>query len=104
MKAYGLVRLTRDPELKVIPGKEMMVAEFGVAWNRKVKGEDQPNFLECIAWNKMAEVATEHLRKGSQIAITNADLYMESWEKEGKKFSKMKLNVNQFEFVGGKNE
>ncbi len=99
MKAYGLARMTRDPELKALPSGSML-AEFGVAWNTKAKGEDRAHFMECVAWGKTGEVIVEYLTKGDLFMISNADITFEQWEKEGVKQSKHKLTIFNIEFTG----
>ena len=105
INGHGLVRLTKDPELTVLPNSDMMIAKFGVAWNTKRKGVDQAHFIDCMAWRKTAEILAEHVTKGQQIAVTNSSLNYESWtDKEGVKRSKHTLTIDGFEFVGGKAE
>ena len=104
MKAYGLARLTRDPELKALPSGSTL-AQFSIAWNKKVKGEDQASFMECVAWGKTGDIVVEYLTKGDPIVITSADITFEQWETDdGQKRTKHKLTVFQFEFAGSKND
>ena len=104
-KAYGLVRLTKDPELTVLPNSDTMVAKFGVAWNTKRKGVDQAHFMDVMAWGKTAEILTEHVTKGQQIVVTNGSINHETWtDKDNGKRSKHTVTIEQFEFVGGKAE
>jgi len=95
-------RLTRDIELRYTPqGKA--VASFGLACN---DSDEKCNFFECQAWEKTAEVMNEHLKKGSKILINNGRFNQERWDdkESGEKRSKYVLNVQSFEFMGGKRD
>lgn len=92
--------MTRDPELKALPSGSTL-AEFGIAWNTKSKGEDKSHFMECVAWGKTGDLIVEYLSKGEQFFISSADITFEQWEKEGVKQSKHKLTVYNIQFIGG---
>ena len=95
-------RLTRDPELKVLPGTEKILASFGIAVNRKYKDREEVTFAECVCWGKQAESLVEHKRKGDLILV-NGSLHMDQWEtKEGEKRTKLKVNVHVVSYLGGK--
>lgn len=65
--------LTRDPELRYTP-QGTAVASFVVATNREWKlenGETKQvaDFHSCVAWNKLAEICSNLLKKGSKVYI-----------------------------------
>ena len=98
--------LTRDVELRHIPSGTA-VADVGLAVNDRVKkGEewvDEVSFIDLTLWARQAENAAEYLSKGSAILVEGR-LNQESWEdKEGNKRNKLKVVVDQFKFIGGKN-
>ena len=89
--------MTRDPETKTVG--EHTVTAFGIAVNRKVKGEDKPSFFDCSAWNKTGELIQEHFTKGKPISI-DGRLEMDSWEDDGgQKRTRIKVVVDQFTFL-----
>ena len=97
--------LTRDPELRYTPGGSA-VAAFGVAVNRKWKGEDgqdheEVTFVDVECWAKRAEVVAQYFRKGSQILVEGR-LKLDQWEDKntGDKRSKLKVVMESFSFVG----
>ena len=99
--------LTRDPALKYLPNKTA-VAEFGMAVNRKYKtasGEarEEVCFVECVAFAKTGENINKFFHKGDAIMVVGRLIY-DSWEDKngGGKRSKLAVNVERFEFVGGK--
>ena len=66
-------RLTRDPELRNIASGQA-VTSFGLATNRYWKGKDgqkqeQVEFHNLVLWARLAEIASQYLRKGSRIYV-----------------------------------
>lgn len=103
-------RLTRDPEVKAFAngGK---VANIGFAVNNRRKNqqtgqwEDVPVWVDLKAFNretgrKLADLAEQYLRKGQQVYV-EGHLVLEEWEgkEDGKKQSKMKVVVDDFQFL-----
>ena len=91
-------RFTRDPELRYTQtGKA--VANFTLA----VKGykKDEVDFINCLAWDKTAELIGEYLRKGDLLAI-EGNIKTSTYEKDGKKNYKTEVNVGKIHFCGGK--
>lgn len=63
-------RLTRDPQpRKTSNGKS--VTSFTVACDRKTKVEGQPtaDFINCVAWNKVADAVAQYTHKGSLVGV-----------------------------------
>ena len=100
MIASGVVRLTRDPEIRHSQGG-MAVAKIGAAHNRKAKGESIADFFDIVAFGKTAEILGEHAKKGSQIWISGK-LVQNRWEgDDGTKHSRHEIQLDSVEFVGG---
>ncbi len=74
--------LTRDPEMRYTPNGNA-VTSFGVATNRTytVNGEKREDveFHNVVAWNKLAELCNQLLRKGRRVYIQGR-LQTRSWE------------------------
>jgi single-strand DNA-binding protein len=97
--------LTRDPELRYIPSGTA-VAEVGLAVNDRRKaanGEwvEETTFVDVTLWARTAEIASEYLSKGSPVLIEGRLKY-DSWEKEGKKHSKLRVVGERMQMLGGK--
>jgi len=108
-KVILLGNLTRDPELKYTP-KGMAVAKIGMAVNRKYKAEsgeqkEEVTFIDIEAWGKQAELLGQYMRKGSPLFVEGR-LKLDQWDDKntGQKVSKLKVVLEQFQFVGGKQE
>ena len=95
--------LTRDPELRFTAGKKA-VCDVGVAVNDRYKKGDEwvetVDYFELTFWGRNAEVVNEHLTKGSPLLV-EGKLKQETWEKDGKRQSKVKVNVDQLKMLGG---
>lgn len=105
-KVVLIGRLTRDPELKQIG--ETTVGKFSLAvgssykkGNEKV---DETSFFDCEVWGKLADVIGQYATKGKQIAI-EGKLKQDTWDtQDGKKASKVKIRVENFQLLGGKSD
>ena len=95
--------LTRDPELRFTAGKKA-VCDVGVAVNDRYKKGDEwvetVDYFELTFWGRNAEVVNEYLTKGSPLLV-EGKLKQETWEKDGKRQSKVKVNVDQLKMLGG---
>ena len=84
-KVQLIGNLTRDPELKQIPGGQS-VATFGVATNFSWKDQSgqlqsKTEFHNVVAWRKLAEICGQYLRKGSKVYV-DGRLQTRDWEGE----------------------
>lgn len=74
--------LTRDPELRYTPNGAA-VCTFGMATNRTyvTEGErkEEVDFHRLVAWNKLAELCQQLLKKGNKVFISGR-LQTRSWE------------------------
>lgn len=72
-KVILLGRLTRDPEIRYSQGDNTMaVARYTLAVNRRWQrdGEENVDFISCVAFGKTAEVAEKYFRQGLKIIVT----------------------------------
>lgn len=94
--------LTRDVEVKYLQSGTA-VANITLAVNERVKrGEqwvEECSFIDCTLWARKAEAAAEYLSKGSQLLV-EGKLRQETWEKDGQKHSRLKVNVDDMQFTG----
>lgn len=97
--------LTRDPELRYIPSGTA-VTDVGLAVNdrrKNAQGEwvEETTFIDVTLWGRTAEVATEYLNKGSSVLIEGR-LKLDTWEKDGKKNSKLRVIGERMQMLGAK--
>lgn len=103
-KVMLIGHLTRDVETRAVGGNT--VANFGMAVNHKWKGKDgekkeETCFVDLEAWNRSAEVLAQYVKKGDPLYVEGR-LKLDTWEKDGQKFSKLRVVVDGFQFLGGK--
>lgn len=107
-KVLLMGNLTRDPELRVLP-KGTPICGFGLAINRKFKagdgGEEREEviFVDCEAWGKTGETIAKYCAKGKPLYVEGR-LKLDQWEDKTthEKKSRMKVVVENFQFLGGK--
>lgn len=107
-KVILLGNLTRDVELRHLPSGTQSVANVGIAVNRRWRtpeGEqkEETTFVDCEAWGKQAETLAKYVSKGRPLFIEGR-LRLDTWEKEGQKFSKLKVVIENFQFVDSRQD
>ena len=105
-KVILIGRLTRDPEVRYSTGENATaIARYTMAVDRKYKQEGQQNadFIQCIAFGKSAEFAEKYFRKGMKIAITGRIQTGSYTNKEGQKVYTTDVVIEEQEFAESKN-
>ena len=70
-KVVLMGRLTKDPDIKCTQSNTQ-VASFSLAVNRRFakQGEErQADFINIVAWSKIAEFVSKYFRKGQQVGV-----------------------------------
>lgn len=94
-------RMTRDPELKYT-ANEKAVVSFTIAVDRDYKGEDAADFIDCVAWNKTADMVDRYFHKGERI-IVSGRIQTRTWEtNDGKKRKATEVIADRVYFVESK--
>jgi single-strand DNA-binding protein len=98
---YG--NLTRDPELKALPGGSQ-VANFGLATNRSFKDksgarQEATEFHNIVAFGRTAEVIAQYCKKGRPIFVEGR-ITTRSWDDKetGKKNYRTEIIIENFQF------
>ncbi|MGB4985265.1 MAG: single-stranded DNA-binding protein [Erysipelotrichaceae bacterium] len=101
-KVILLGRLTRDIELRKTPN-QATVGNFSIAVNKRMaNGENGADFINCVVWNKTAEIMSQYLAKGSQVAIVGRLSTRNYEDQTGKKVYITEVIVDEFDFCGAK--
>lgn len=94
-------RLTRDPELRYTPAGHA-VCSFSLAVDRGFRdadGNKQTDFIEIVAWRKLAETVTAHLQKGRLVAVQGS-LQVRSYEtQDGQKRKAAEVVADDVRFL-----
>lgn len=98
-------RLTADPELRTTQSG-ISVTSFSVAVNRNYSkdGNNQTDFINCVAWRNNAEFISKYFAKGQMIAIKGSLQQNNYTDKDGNKRTSYDVVVDTADFCGSKNE
>lgn len=98
----GIGRLTRDPEVRYTQSGKAC-AKFTLAIDRRksADGNQQADFIQCVAWEKTVEVISQYCTKGKKIAVEGR-IQTRSYEKDGRKTYVTEVVVNSMEFCDSK--
>ena len=95
-------RLTKDPELRYAAGSGIPTSKFTVAVNRQGK-KDEADFINCVAFNKPAELIAQYFVKGRQIAIAGHIQTGSYLKDDGTKVYTTDVVVETFDFIDSSN-
>lgn len=99
-------RLTKDPELRYTPNGTP-VATFTLAVNRTFtnqSGEREADFINCVAWRRIAENTANFLKKGS-LAGVEGRLSTRNYEnQQGQRVFVTEVQAESVQFLDSKNK
>lgn len=100
-KVILIGRLTRDPELRYTQ-TGIPVANFSIAVDRRFTGqggERETDFIDIVAWRKLAELCANHLGKGRLVAV-DGSLQSRSYEtNDGQKRKAWEVVADNVDFL-----
>lgn len=96
-------RLGKDPETKQVGDTTLCV--FTLCTSEKYKNKqgekvEDTTWHNIEIWGKLADVAGQYLKKGSQIYV-EGKIKMDTYEKDGEKRTATKIKVDNFKMLGG---
>ena len=99
----------KDPEVKYTPGGTAL-AKFSIATNERFKDksgewQDRTEWHNVLAWERLAEIVGEYVRKGSKIYIEGR-LQTSSWEdrQSGEKKYRTEIVARDLVLLGSRDE
>ena len=105
-KVILMGRLTRDPEVRYSQGENAMaIARYTLAVDRRGRGnngEQQADFINCVAFRNQAEFSEKYLRKGIKIAVVGRIKTGSYTNKDGQKVYATEVVVEDQEFAESK--
>jgi single-strand DNA-binding protein len=99
--------LGQDPETRYMPsGKAVTNLRLATSesWKDKQTGEqrEQTEWHSIVMYDKLAEIAAEYLRKGSQVYV-EGKLRTRKWQdKEGRDRYTTEIQANEMQMLGGR--
>lgn len=104
-KVILMGRLTRDPEVRYGAGENSTaVARYTIAVDRRFKrdGEQNTDFIGCVAFGRNAEFAEKYLRQGTKIVLTGRIQTGSYTNRDGQKVYTTDIVVEEQEFAESK--
>lgn len=99
--------LGKDPETRYMPNGKA-VTNFSIAtsesWKDKQTGEqkEKTEWHNIVMFDRLAEIAAEYLKKGSQVYV-EGKLQTRKWQdKEGRDRYTTEINANEMQMLGGR--
>jgi single-strand DNA-binding protein len=96
-------RVGRDPEVKYFESGKVKCT-LTIAVNR-IKRDEPPDWFDLELWDKVAEIAANYVKKGSQIGIKGS-LKIETWNdrNSGANRSKPIIRVDKLDLLDSKKD
>ena len=106
-KVILIGRLVAAPDVRYSQGdKPVAVARYRLAVDRKFarEGEQQADFISCVALGKNGEFAERYLHKGTKIIVSGKIQTGSYTNREGSKVYTTEVLVEEHEFAESKSE
>ena len=102
-KVILMGRFARDPEVRYSQNaNSMAIARYTLAVDREVKSQDgqqDSDFISCVAFGKGAEFVEKYFHKGSKVLITGHIQTGSYTNRDGQKIYTTDVIVDKHEFV-----
>ena len=107
-KVILLGRLTKDPEVRQSQGAEpVTIARYTLAVNRrgrKQEGQQEADFISCVAFGKAGEFAEKYLHKGTKICVSGHIQTGSYTRQDGTKVYTTDVVIEEQEFAESKGD
>ncbi len=104
-KVVLMGRLTRDPDIRYSQGENSTaVARYTLAVDRRYKREGEPtaDFIDCVAFGKLAEHAEKYYHQGLKVVISGHIQTGSYTNKDGQKVYTTEVIIEEEEFAESK--
>ena len=104
-KVILMGRLTRNPDVRYSQGeKATCVARYTLAVNRRFRreGDQDADFINCVAFGRQGEFAEKYLKQGTKIVISGRIQTGSYTNKDGQKVYTTDVVVEEQEFAESK--
>lgn len=107
-KVILMGRLTREPDIRYSQGeRQMAIARYTLAVDRRGRssagGEQNADFISCVAFDRSAEFAEKYLHQGTKIVVTGRIQTGSYTNKDGQRVYTTDVVVEEQEFAESKN-
>lgn len=99
-KVFLIGNLTRDPETRTTQSGTT-VCSFTIAVNRRMKqdGQQETDFFNIVAWQKLGELCQKYLAKGRKCSVTGRIQTSSYLAKDGSKRTAWDIVAEEVEFL-----
>lgn len=102
-KTILIGRITKDLDLrKTTSGASIIKFTLAVEKNYKLNNQPTADFINCVAWNKTAELMNQYLHKGSLVGVEGRIQTGKYENKEGLKIYTTEVIIDRIQFLEGK--
>ena len=104
-KVVLMGRLTRDPDVRYSQGEQpMAVARYTLAVNRRFKrnGEQDADFINCVAFGRAGEFAEKYPKQGTKIVVSGRIQTGSYTNRDGVKVYTTEVVIEEQDFVESK--
>ena len=106
-KVILMGRLTRDPEVRYSQGENpLAIARYTLAVDRRFRrngdGEQNADFIGCVAFGRSAEFAEKYFRQGLKVIVTGRIQTGSYTNKDGQRVYTTDVVVEEQEFAESK--
>ena len=106
-KVILMGRLTRDPEVRYSQGENSSaIARYTLAVDRRFRrnndGEQNADFINCVAFGRAAEFAEKYFRQGLKVIVTGRIQTGSYTNKDGQKVYTTDVIIEEQEFAESK--
>lgn len=95
-------KITLEPKFKTFKsGAKLAELGIGIPESKKKENgewESAMHFVDVVLWSEQAEYAEAHLKRGDGVMVLGS-LQYESWEKDGKKQSKVRVKGKKVQYL-----
>jgi len=107
-KATLIGNLGNDPEIRTTSGGSR-VATISVATNRRWTSrtgemQEETQWHRVVAWNKLAEIAEQYLKKGDRIYVEGRIQYRQWEDQNGQTRYSTEIVANDMVMLGGRGD
>lgn len=98
-------RLTADPDLrKTQSGTSVVSYTLAVNRSRAKEGQQQADFISCVAWDKTADLMVDYTHKGSLIGIVGRIQTRSYQDRDGKNVYVTEVVTDELQFLDPKKQ
>jgi len=91
-------RLVKDPEVRYSPEGTAMCS-FTLACGWKTKNKEGTEWIRVVAYQKLAEIIGEYMKKGSQMHVSGR-MVTRTYEKDGEKRYSTEIVAENMQMLG----